>query len=62
MDHFEGNVYRCTGCHKDIHVPHNQVGGFWWLSGWEDKNGVKMFGGFCSSCFTIMDKEKRGME
>jgi hypothetical protein len=60
--HFEDKVRHCDNCHKDVHIPHNQVGGFWHLSGWEDKDGKKHYGGMCSECFGEMSDAKRYAE
>ena len=49
--HFEDKKLLCKGCNKHILIPHNQVGGFWHLSGWPNEHGVKFYGGYCSPCF-----------
>ena len=51
MKHFEDKTLRCNGCLQDIHIPFNQVGGFWHLTGWENKHGIKFWGGYCPDCF-----------
>ena len=48
---FEDKTLRCKGCDKDILIPHNQIGVFWHLTGWENPHGIKFWGGYCSKCF-----------
>lgn len=38
-------------CGKTVEIPHNSIGGFWYLYGYEDKNGTKHYGGCCYECF-----------
>ena len=51
MKDFEGKTYKCGMCKNDIHIQRNQAGGYWHLSGWTNKHGLKFYGGFCSDCF-----------
>jgi hypothetical protein len=60
--HFEDKTRRCQGCNLDIFIPHNQVGGFWHLSGRENKHGRKFWGGYCSSCFSKLDNDSSPKE
>ena len=53
--HFEGKTLYCKGCSQDIFIPHNQVGGYWHLSGWTNQHGLKFWGGYCSPCFSKLD-------
>lgn len=50
MNHLD-RTYKCALCKQKIHIPHNVIGGYWHLSGWENKHGLKFTGGFCSDCF-----------
>lgn len=53
--HFEDRTLHCKGCDKGILIKHNQVGGFWHLSGWPNPHGVKFSGGYCAPCFIALD-------
>lgn len=59
MEHFGDKILHCDGCKQDIHLPFNSVGGFWHLSGWKDKDGDRIYGGYCSECFGKMDDERK---
>ncbi len=49
--HFEDKVRVCDGCGSEVLIKHNQVGGFWYLSGFVSDSGSKVFGGYCPECF-----------
>jgi hypothetical protein len=53
--HSVGKTLHCKLCDQDIFIPHNQVGGFWHLSGWSNPHEIKFWGGYCSSCFRKLD-------
>ena len=57
MDNFEDKIRVCNNCRKKVLIKFNQIGGFWWLNGYEDCNGDKHYGGFCPDCFDKL-KEK----
>ena len=44
----------CSKCGEKVLLKRTQVGGFWHLSGWSDKNGVKHYGGHCTKCFALL--------
>jgi len=60
--HFEKKTRHCKGCNRDIVIPHNQIGGFWHLSGWTNKNGLKFWGGYCSACFSKLHRAKQEVQ
>jgi len=41
----------CSKCGRTVLIPHNQIGGFWHLSGFIDKAGIRHYGGYCCECF-----------
>ena len=55
MKHFEDKQRLCQGCKQYITIKFNQVGGFWTLRGWKDKDGKPHYGGYCSKCLNSMD-------
>ena len=59
MGHFGDKELWCEGCKKHIKIKFNQVGGFWHLNGWTNKNGVKFWGGYCTPCFDKLQKVKK---
>jgi len=56
--HFEDKIRICVRCSKKVLIKHNQVGGFWHLSGYEDKDRNKHYGGHCSECFDKLKENK----
>jgi hypothetical protein len=53
--HFGDKTLHCKLCDQDIFIPHNKVGGFWYLGGWSNPHGIKFWGGYCSPCFRKLD-------
>lgn len=43
-------ICTCCLCKKDIFLPGNKAGGFWYLKGWKNPNGAILSGGYCSHC------------
>jgi hypothetical protein len=41
----------CSVCKKEVKIPQNQIGGFWWLNGFKTEDGKKHYGGYCTECF-----------
>jgi hypothetical protein len=50
-DHCDDKIWQCVRCKKYILIPHNVVGGAWFLSGWADPTGKKHHGKHCVPCF-----------
>ena len=57
MKHFGDRQMFCQGCNKYVTIKFNQVGGFWTLNGWKNKDGILIYGGYCSKCFRGMLEE-----
>lgn len=58
MSHFEDKIRTCSRCKKQVRIKHNQVGGFWWLSGYTTAQGSTYSGGVCVPCFNYLSGER----
>lgn len=62
MKHFEDRSKRCDFCYEWVEIKHNQIGGVWYLSGWENAEGRRIYGTACSKCFGEMDDKRKKNE
>ena len=49
--HWGDKVMQCSCCQKWIHIPHNVVGGAWYLGGYSGTDGKQHYGTYCQPCF-----------
>lgn len=54
--HFEDRVRQCVDCTRWVLIPHNYIGGGYFLQGWVDPKGKQHFGFHCSECFDKLHK------
>ena len=54
VKHFDDKERICSKCGSTVIIPHNQIGGFWHLSGFVADDGSRHYGGHCDACFNAV--------
>jgi len=56
LDDKNNKILKCVRCNRDILIKPDQIGGLWYLNGYEDKKGKKHYGSYCLKCFAELKK------